>query len=377
MKELGIYIHIPFCVKKCKYCNFNSYENMLDYQNEYLLALANEMEQYSPQAEEYTVTTIFVGGGTPSLLQNGAIATILSSIRKNFHISKSAEITIEANPNSVTLDKAYEWRHAGVNRVSIGLQSCKNNLLRLIGRVHNKSDYVKAMGFLRVAGFDNINTDIMIGLPAQKQSDVRSTLYQVLKLGSSHVSAYSLILEEDTPLYDEVQAGTVKLPKEEKTLAMYDYVHKFLTKSGLYRYEVSNFARPGKECRHNLNCWDMKDYMGFGAGAHSFFNGVRYSNFDHIPEYIQGVGDGSAVETREKLSRTELLEETIMLGLRKSEGIKLGYIKKHFGMDLLMTKNEIIAKYIQLGLVKVENDYLSVTDDGMKVLNKIILDLVS
>lgn len=377
MKELGIYIHIPFCVKKCKYCNFNSYENMLDYQNEYLVALNNEIEQYSLKADEYTVTTIFIGGGTPSLLQNGAVSTILSSLRKNFHVSKLAEITIEANPNSITLDKAYEWRNAGVNRVSVGLQSCKNNLLRLIGRVHNKTDYIKAMQCLKGAGFDNINTDIMIGLPAQKQSDVRSTLYQVLKLGSSHVSAYSLILEEDTPLYDEVRSGTVKLPKEEKTLAMYDYVHKFLNKNGLYRYEVSNFARPGRECRHNLNCWDMKEYLGFGAGAHSYFEGVRYSNFDHIPEYIKGVSDGSAVETRERLSRTDMLEETIMLGLRKADGIKLGFIKKHFGIDLLMTKNDVVEKYKNMGLIKVENDYLSVTDDGMKVLNKIILDLVS
>ncbi len=376
MKELGIYIHIPFCVKKCKYCNFNSYENMLDYQNEYLLALVKEIEQYSSSADEYTVTTIFLGGGTPSLLQNGAVSTILSSIRKHYHVSKTVEITIEANPNSITLDKAYEWKHAGINRVSVGLQSCKNNLLRLIGRVHNKTDYINAMGYLKAAGFENINTDIMIGLPAQKQSDVRSTLYQVLKLGSAHVSAYSLILEEGTPLYDEVMSGDVKLPKEEKTLAMYDYVYKFLSKNGLYRYEVSNFARPGRECRHNLNCWDMKDYLGFGAGAHSYFEGVRYSNFDHIPEYIKAVKDGSAVETREKLSRSEMLEETIMLGLRKSEGIKLGYIKKHFGIDLLMTKTEIVEKYKDMGLIKVENDYLSVTNDGMKVLNKIILDLV-
>lgn len=350
---------------------------MLDYQNEYLVALNNEIEQYSSKAEDYTVTTIFIGGGTPSLLQSGSISTILNSVRNLYNVSRTVEITIEANPNSITLDKAYEWRNAGVNRVSVGLQSCKNNLLRIIGRVHNKANYIKAMQCLRVVGFDNINTDIMIGLPAQKQSDVRSTLYQVLKLGSSHVSAYSLILEEDTPLYDEVRSGTVKLPKEEKTLAMYDYVHKFLNKNGLYRYEVSNFARPGRECRHNLNCWDMKEYLGFGAGAHSYFEGVRYSNFDHIPEYIKGVKDGSAVETRERLSRSDMLEETIMLGLRKTDGIKLGYIKKHFGIDLLMTKNDTIEKYKHMGLLKVENGYLFVTDDGMKVLNKIILDLVS
>lgn len=377
MRELSIYIHIPFCVKKCKYCNFNSYENMLDSQNDYLVALSREIVKYAPVGEDCTVTTVFIGGGTPSLLQNGAISTILSCVKQNFNLSKNVEITIEANPNSITLEKAYEWKNAGVNRVSVGLQSCKNNLLRLIGRVHNKTDYIRAMDILHTAGFENINTDIMIGLPAQKQSDVRSTLYQVLKLGSTHVSAYSLILEEDTPLYDEVEKGLVKLPKEEKTIAMYDYVHKFLAKNGLYRYEVSNFARPGKECRHNLNCWDMKEYLGFGAGAHSYFDGTRYSNYDSIPDYIQGVKDGSAVETREKLSRAEQLEETIMLGLRKVEGIKLGYIKKHFSIDLRMTKDQAIEKYQNLGLIKMENDYLSVTDDGMKVLNQIILDFVT
>lgn len=376
MKEIGIYVHIPFCVKKCKYCNFNSYDNMLDYQNDYLVALTNEIQSYSDNAEDCTVTTVFIGGGTPSLLTNGAISTIMAVLKRNYNISKSAEITIESNPNSITLDKAYEWHRCGINRVSVGLQSSKNNLLKLIGRVHDKVDYVNAMSVLHTAGFENINTDIMIGLPAQKQSDVRSTLNLAVKLGSTHISAYSLILEEDTTLYEEVNSGRVKLPKEEKVVSMYDYTCKYLAKCGLYRYEVSNFARPGRECRHNLNCWSMKEYLGFGAGAHSFFDGVRYSNFDHIPEYIKGVEDGSAVETREKLSKSELLEESIMLGLRKVEGVKLGFIKKHFGVDLMMTKNDVITKYIDLGLLRLENDYLSATDEGFKVLNKIILDIV-
>lgn len=377
MREIGIYIHVPFCAKKCKYCNFNSYENALNLIDEYLLALTDEIKDYKDVADDAVVTTIFIGGGTPSLLQNGAVTTILNTIKNTYNVSKSAEITIEANPNSITLDKAYEWKQAGVNRVSVGLQTCKNNLLKVIGRIHNKADYVKAMQTLRTAGFDNINTDIMIGLPAQKQSDVKTTLSQVVRLGSAHVSAYCLILEEGTQLFDEVASGIVKLPKEEKTLAMYDFVFKYLEKHGLYRYEVSNFARPGRECRHNINCWDMKEYLGFGAGAHSYYDGVRYSNYDKIGDYIKGVRDGSAVETREKLTKAEQLEETIMLGLRKTDGINLNYIKKHFGIDLRLTKHDILDKYERMGLVKLEINNLVVTPQGMHVLNKIILDFVS
>ncbi len=376
MKELGIYIHIPFCVKKCKYCNFPSYPNMEEFQDEYIKALCEEIDINKDKYRKYSVTTVFIGGGTPSHLMAGGIATILSKLRQSFSIAEDAEISIEANPNSISLEKAYEWKNSGVNRVSVGLQTCKNNLLKLIGRVHTKQDYVKAMKTLQAVGFDNINTDLMLGLPAQKQSDVKVTLKYVVKNGCTHVSAYTLILEEGTPLYSEVQSGKVKLPKEEKVLAMYDYTKKHLEESGFERYEISNFAKPNKECRHNKNCWKMVDYVGFGAGAHSFVNGVRFSNFDTIPEYLSKLKDGSAVETKETLSNQELFEEEVMLGLRLKEGISLSAIKDKYNIDLLKIKKDVIYKYIDIGLLQLTDNTLSATNAGFKVLNKLILDIV-
>ena len=376
MNELGIYIHIPFCVKKCKYCNFPSYPNMESYQEEYIKALCSEINDAKKNYKNHIVTSVFIGGGTPSHLITGGIATILSEVKQNFTLSDDVEITIEANPNSITMEKAYEWKNSGVNRVSVGVQTCKNNLLRLIGRVHTKQDYFKAMKTLQAVGIDNINTDIMLGLPAQKQSDVKVTLKYIVKFGSTHVSAYTLILEENTPLYNEVENGKVKLPKEEKVLSMYDYAKKQLEESGFARYEVSNFAKPNKECRHNKNCWNMIDYVGFGAGAHSFVNGTRFSNFDTIPEYLNHLKDGSAIEVKEKLSSQELFEEEVMLGLRLKEGINLSKIKDKYNIDLLSTKKDIISKYIEMGFLQLIDDHLSATNDGFKILNKLILDIV-
>lgn len=376
MKELGIYIHIPFCLKKCKYCNFPSYPNMEEFQEEYIKALCEEIDINKDKYRKYSVTSVFIGGGTPSHLMAGGIATILSKLRQSFSIAEDAEISIEANPNSISLEKAYEWKNSGVNRVSVGLQTCKNNLLKLIGRVHTKQDYVKAMKTLQAVGFDNINTDLMLGLPAQKQSDVKVTLKYIVKNGCTHVSAYTLILEEGTPLYNEVQSGKVKLPKEEKVLAMYDYTKKHLEEFGFERYEISNFAKPNKECLHNKNCWKMVDYVGFGAGAHSFVNGVRFSNFDTIPEYLSKLKDGSAVETKETLSNQELFEEEVMLGLRLKEGISLSAIKDKYNIDLLKIKKDVIYKYIDIGLLQLTDNTLSATNAGFKVLNKLILDIV-
>lgn len=376
MKELGVYIHIPFCVKKCKYCNFPSYPNMEEFQEEYIKALCGEIKSAKNTYKDHIVTSVFIGGGTPSHLMSGGIATILAQVKQTFSLSSDVEISIEANPNSITLEKAYEWKNSGVNRVSVGLQTCKNNLLKIIGRVHTKQDYINAMHTLQSVGFDNINTDIMLGLPAQKQSDVKSTLKQVVKLGATHISAYTLILEEDTPLYEEVQKGKAKLPKEAKVLSMYDYTVKHLRNDGFERYEVSNFACDNKYCRHNKNCWYMVDYVGFGVGAHSFVNGMRFSNYDTIPEYLKHLKDGSAKETHEILSPQELFEEEVMLGLRLKEGVNTSKIKEKYNIDLFKLKKDIIEKYIQLGFMQLVDDQLFATDQGFKVLNKLILDIV-
>ena len=376
MKELGLYVHIPFCVSKCKYCNFNSYSDKGEHIVQYLSALCKEIKQSATKSNGYQVTTIFIGGGTPSVLHDGMISTILSEIRKYYNISDTAEVTIEANPNTITYAKASEWYMAGVNRVSVGLQSDKKNVLRAIGRTHTRADYINVMRTLKRVGFTNINTDLMIGLPTQKQSYVKSSINLAKALGSTHISCYSLILEDNTLLFNEVQAGKVKLPPETKTLNMYNFAYMYLKKIGYNRYEVSNFAKSGYECKHNLNTWSMAEYLGFGAGAHSYFNGHRFGNVQDICEYIDAVAKGETKEFDESISKAEELEETIMLGLRKVEGINLTEINQKFDIDFSESKANQISKLTDLGLIKIENNRLFATDYGFCLLNKVILDLV-
>lgn len=375
MKKIGIYIHFPFCASKCKYCNFVSFSSKNDMQLKYFQALLKEISQ--SQVGDVAIDTIFIGGGTPSIMFDGCISTLLSEIRKKFNVLEDAEITIEGNPNSITLSKVQEWKESGVNRVSIGLQTTNQNILRLLGRPHTKQDYISVIEIVKSVGINNINTDCLIGLPRQRQTDVRKTLSLVTKLGCTHVSVYSLILEDGTPLSDMVGRGEVKLPKEEKTLGMYNYANKFLSENGYHRYEVSNFAMQNCECKHNLNTWQMHEYIGFGAGAHSFYDGERYSNVDIIEEYVKLVLSGEKpTENIEKISNQELFEETIMLGLRTRYGINIGDIKEKFGIDLFQTKKETIDYFVRNNLITLKDKQIVATALGFTVLNKIILELV-
>ena len=349
MKRIGIYVHFPFCASKCNYCNFNSYDNKNDLQLDYFKAIVKELEMYKNTS--VVVDSIFIGGGTPSLMFNGCISTLISQIKKSFLVALNAEITIECNPNSVTLQKAREWKECGVNRVSVGLQTINQNALNAIGRTHTKKDYIKAIDIIKSVGFKNINTDCLIGLPSQKLSHVKRTLGLVTKLKCTHVSVYSLILEKDTKLFKMVNENLVKLPKEEKALGMYNFALSFLRKHGYERYEVSNFAKKNYECKHNVNTWKMGEYSGFGAGAHGYYNGVRYSNFENPETYINVLNDErKPVDMEEKIKRKEKLEETIMLGLRTKYGINLEQIKAEFKVDLRETKKEAIEKMLADGL---------------------------
>lgn len=376
MKELGLYIHIPFCKSKCSYCNFNSYPNCDEYQPEYLKALLKEIEGYKEKIKDYIVTTIYIGGGTPSNFLSGGISSIMQKVRECFTLSSSPEISIEANPNTITYERILEWKNAGINRVSVGLQSDNERLLKLLNRTHSKKDFLNAIKLLKQNKFGNINADIMIGLPTQKLSDVKRTLKTLKRCDIQHVSAYCLILEDGTPLKKMVDEGRVKELKEIKVLSMYDFVYNELKKWGIHRYEVSNFALVGHECKHNLNCWDMVEYVGFGAGAHSFLNGTRYYNHSGISDYISAVKDGNAVEVAEPQTTNDLFEEYIMLKLRTAEGISLNRIKDEYNIDLLAIKGNKIREFEKLGLIEIAGAYLRLTDDGFKVLNKIVLELV-
>ena len=372
---IGIYVHFPFCVSKCKYCNFNSYSDKNHLQLDYLRALTNEIKKYADK--KVVVDSIFIGGGTPSFMFDGCISTLITTIKDSFSLIENAEISIECNPNSVTSKKVYEWKDSGVNRVSVGLQSTNINTLKLIGRSHTVKDYVNAIETVKMCGISNINTDCLVGLPRQKLSHVKHTLKMITKLECTHVSVYSLILEEDTPLFKLVSDGELSLPAEDKVLNMYNFAYDYLEKSGYHRYEVSNFAKDGFECNHNLNTWKMGEYLGFGAGAHSYFKGVRYCNISAIENYIDELKkDNLPIENKEKISESEKYEETIMLGLRTKYGINTKEIFKNFKIDILKSKEKEIEELLLENLIVIKDDNIIATDLGFTVLNKIILDLV-
>ena len=375
MKTLGIYVHIPFCASKCYYCDFYSCVTKNETQQNYVASLIKEIINSAKKFKNYNIDTIFIGGGTPSVLTPGLIPLIVNTIKNHFNVLNNAEITMEANPNSISYESALEWFNCGINRVSVGLQSSSNKLLKLINRIHTFNDYTNAINHLKAVGFKNINTDVMLGLPRQKASDVKHTIKNASKF-STHISCYTLILEENTPLYNMVKNGELKLPKETKTLSLFNYAIKLLNKNGFNRYEVSNFCLDGFKCVHNYNCWKLKPYVGFGASAHSFVNGYRYNNIANIEKYITNINSGaSIIEEKHKSNKTELLEEYLMLGLRLSEGINLDYIKKTFGVDLLVTKQKEISELKKLNLIEIKNNNLSALK-GFRVLNQIILMLV-
>lgn len=378
MKELGLYIHIPFCVSKCYYCNFVSYSGMDNLKSNYKEAVIKEIMAFSSRAKNHLVTTIYIGGGTPSCFEKGGVKDIMEIIKLHYNVSDNAEISIEANPNSITPEKVAEWKKCGINRVSIGLQSSDDSLLKLINRPHTKKDYLNAISILKKYGFKNINTDIMLGLPNQSLKNVKQTLNLVLKTKISHISAYSLILEEDTPLHKMVAENKLVLPNEDEVVKMYDFVNETLSKHKIYRYEVSNFAKKNHECLHNKNCWNMVEYVGFGVSANSYFDGVRWGNITKIEDYISNINEDKLVlDFSETQSKEDLFDEYIMLKIRTAEGIDLNRIKNEYNVDLLRERENVINNLIKYKLININNNFLSATENGFKVLNQIILDLVS
>ena len=383
-KSLGLYIHIPFCQKKCDYCNFVSFCKSDGEKIKYVECLKKEIQiqgkTYSNLS--YVVDTIFVGGGTPTTLPDGEISKILQAIKTSFDVEKNAEITIECNPNSLTVQKLEEYKNVGVNRLSIGLQTYNNKLLKLIGRIHTKKQFDIAIKNANRAGFDNINVDLILGIPNQKIFDVKREIKHLIKLKIPHISAYGLIVEENTKLAKNIENGVYKLPSEQKSVKMYDIANKMLSKNKIYRYEVSNFAKSGFECKHNLKYWQDKEYLGLGVVSSSYVDGKRWKNTDIIEKYFKIFEDtaqndlSQIVEDMELLTNEEKIEECIMLSLRTKDGIDLVDFKNKFGYDLLDKKQQQI-KYLQSqNLIEVCDNKLFCTNLGFKLLNQIILELI-
>ena len=367
MKNIGIYIHIPFCIKKCDYCDFISYCNKEDFVEEYVENLIKEIKQ-ELKKDEYKIRTIYIGGGTPSSIDSKYIVKILNTIKEKQNI-ENAEITIEVNPGTVTNKKLLDYKKVGINRLSIGLQETHNELLKQIGRIHTYEEFLNTYNLARKVGFKNINVDLMIGLPNQSIQNIKENLEKITKLNPEHISVYSLILEEGTPLYEKYKNNQIELPDEELERNMYWYVKNTLENNGYIHYEISNFAKKGYESRHNLDCWKQKEYIGFGLGAHSYINRVRYSNretkmgqtpFGPLP-YSKIIHEEQNIEDMQK--------EYMLLGLRKIEGVSVQKFKNKFGENPIFLFKTELNKLVTKKLLEVDGDVIKLTNKGLDFAN--------
>jgi len=377
MRQLGVYIHFPFCLKKCHYCDFPSYQGMERWMEPYLEALFREILEWKGEVCDYAVKSIYLGGGTPTLFSGKQIARVLEVCFKSFNVRKDAEITIEANPGTVDLDKLSALRGAGVNRLSIGLQAWQDKHLRFLGRIHSSSDFVQSVMYAKEAGFENINVDVMFGLPYQTVEDWLETLEKVCSFEIQHISMYSLKVESGTPLHRWYEQGKFSLPTQEEDRLMYYKGREYVSGFGLKQYEISNFAIPGKECVHNLIYWHNEEYIGCGSGAHSYFNNERFSNTSDVEEYIQAVMNGTQrINYREKIGEEDERFETVMLGLRLVEGVNKQRFKARFGRDIEFYYGKTIKKLMKQGLLIDDEVSIRLTEKGMDVQNVVLLEFM-
>lgn len=420
MKSISIYIHIPFCVKKCQYCDFLSAPADSRAQKVYLRALKQEIREQAARYREYEVQTVFIGGGTPTAVPCENLCEVLKTVFSFYRMNPHAEISMEANPGTVTKEALLSYRKAGINRISIGLQSADDVELKLLGRIHTYRDFQQTYRWAQEAGFTNINLDIMSALPGQSVENYKKTLETVLSLKPQHISAYSLIVEEGTPFYEKYGQESEKLqatgekqpdlPSEEEEREMYALTEKLLAAAGYHRYEISNYALPGRECRHNLVYWKRGNYVGFGLGAASMVENVRFENIREMQEYLAeyaGMPDAEPVfaevaqgdaqvlpneqefslredtyseneqelsirENVHPLSPQEQMEETMFLGLRLTEGVSKAEFHRQFGVSMEQIYGEVIRKNTAKGLLIDEAGYVCLTREGMDLSNYVM-----
>lgn len=366
--EIGIYVHIPFCKKKCDYCDFISYCNKDNLIEKYVEAMKKEIESQNIKPE---ITTIYIGGGTPSYIDSKYIIQIMNKIKEK-NVSPNAEITIEVNPGTVTMEKLEDYRSCGINRISIGLQSTNNTLLKEIGRIHDFKQFLETYKMAKKVGFKNINVDLMLGLPNQRIKDLKESLEQILKLKPKHVSVYSLIVEDGTPIANKIEKGELQLPDEELERNMYWFVKNTLELNGYKHYEISNFAKKGYESKHNLNCWNQKEYIGIGVAAHSYRDITRYSNTENIEEYIKNVNNEEFNKNKiihEVQKEDDAKKEFMLLGLRKIDGIKISDFKNKFGDNPIYLYRNELKKLIDEKLLIIDNNDIRLSNKGIDLAN--------
>jgi len=388
--SIGIYIHIPFCKSKCYYCDFNSYSGREHLAGSYFDALISEIKNSAASLSERPVKSIFIGGGTPSLVDPKYIASLLEVCSKYFKIEPDAEISMESNPGTLSYESLKAHKAAGVNRLSVGLQAWQDRLLESLGRIHRRRQYVENMEAAFRAGFRNINTDLIFGLPGQTFDDWAETLEAVTAIGCSgadtgttsasgltHLSCYSLKIEEGTDFGDRLEAGTLIPADDELDRKMYHYTVQFLAQKGFRHYEISNFAKPGFECKHNLVYWKAQEYAGFGAGAHSYLNHRRFNNVEGIEKYIEAVG--TLHEDIQLIGRQEAMSEFMILGLRLIDGVSAVEFEARFGVNIREMYGDKLERLVKQGLMTKERDYSEryrLTTLGLDLANRVFVEFI-
>lgn len=372
MRELGLYIHIPFCVQKCRYCDFLSAPADDGAKRQYTDALIREITAV-PEGQDSIVTTVFFGGGTPSVLPGEWTAEIMETLKKKFTFAPDAEISTEANPGTVDREKLRLWRESGINRVSFGCQSSSNEELRMLGRIHTWKDFLESFDLARESGFDNINVDLMSGLPGQSLAMWETTLRRTVRLKPEHISAYSLIVEEGTPF----ASMQLDLPDEDTERRMYARTGELLGEHGYRRYEISNYALPGRECRHNIGYWIRTDYLGLGLGASSLTGSTRFSNAPDMETYLKDSGTPERLRREvQVLSKKDEMEETMFLGLRLMRGVDKHRFQENFHTTVRQVYAPVLDRFQKLGLLEETEDAVFLTEEGISVSNAVMAEFL-
>lgn len=380
-KNVGLYIHIPFCKQKCQYCDFKSYAGKEKFIDTYIRWLEFELKgvgegnrlDYENNLDDLAVVkSIYIGGGTPSFIDGKYIEEILSIANEYYTVDDNAEITIEVNPGTIDKDKFETYLRSGINRISIGLQSTYDRLLKELGRIHTYEDFLNTYNLARSVGFKNINVDLMLGLPNQSLQDLEESLKEIIKLNPEHISVYSLIIEEGTLFYKKLEMNEIVLPDDELERKMYWGTKKKLENAGYVHYEISNFAKPGFESKHNLSCWNQEEYIGIGVAAHSYTNDVRYSNIDSIEEYIKNYEEDNETDNfvfHEKQTKISKMKEFMMLELRKIQGIRIQDFKNKFGENPIYLYRKELEKLVNEELLEIDGDIIKLTNKGIDLAN--------
>lgn len=376
MDKISLYIHIPFCAQKCLYCDFPSFARKDHLRKAYIEALNKEIISLREKHNNLEINTIFIGGGTPSVLEANELECLLKEVAK-LNMAKDIEYSMECNPGNLTEEKLEVMKKYGVNRISMGLQAKQDNLLKGLGRIHNYKTFKENFLLAKKVGFNNINVDLMFGLPNQSLNEWEETLREIISLEPAHISAYSLIIEEGTAFYNLYENDKLKLPTEEEERKMYHLAKKILEENGFNQYEISNYAKEGKECRHNLAYWNMDNWIGVGSAAASYINGKRIKNISSVEEYINSIKDkGEAVEEIINNSKNDNMEEFMFMGLRKINGIDENEFKNRFSMNINDVYGEILNKYIGEGLLIRESGRIFLSEKGIEISNAIMADFL-